>query len=69
MTGSQAKALLVVNSVIICVYAITAWASGQSPLALAIAVVAGMIAQIASVRAPRRTPRAEASSQQTHHPS
>lgn len=60
MSTDWLRALLVLNALTICGFALAAWGADVLPLALMVAVVAAMVTQIALVARPRR-PAAAAS--------
>ena len=55
MSEQLLRTLLVVDAVVIAIYAIVAWGADVSPLALSVSVVAAMVTQIVLVVQPRRT--------------
>lgn len=55
MSEQLLRTLLVVDAVVIAIYAIVAWGADVSPLALSLAVVAAMVTQIVLVVQPRRS--------------
>lgn len=55
MSEQLLRTLLVVDAVVIAIYAIVAWGADVSPLALSLSVVAAMVTQIVLVVQPRRT--------------
>lgn len=57
MTHTQLQVFLIVDAIIIAVYAVASWLADYSPLSLAIAIVAGMTLQIIAVVSPRRARR------------
>ena len=57
MSEQLLRTLLVVDAVVIAIYAIVAWGADVSPLALSLSVVAAMVTQIVLVvqRRPTRS--------------